>query len=250
MRTFDRIFIVATLFSWAVTPYAFAEETKTPEPSKGATVQITPGTTTVVTASAQAGVVISTPVRATMVSIPVEKTTLENLQAAFNGESNANARYLAFAKKADEEGYGKIASLFRAAARAEQVHFENHTKVIKELGGTPTAKIEIPIVKSTAENLKAAFEGETYESTVMYPEFLVKARKDKNQGAMNTFEDAGKAEAVHAALYKKAMQNMSAWKGKGNGFYVCPVCGNVVEKMDFMRCPICDTSKKLFMAVK
>ena len=87
---------------------------------------------------------------------------------------------------------------------------------------------------------------------MMYPGFLVKAKQDKIPGAVDAFEDAGKAEAVHAALYKKAMQDMNAWKGqgKGNNFYVCPVCGNVVEKMDFMRCPICNTGKKMFMTVK
>ncbi len=250
MRTFFRICIVAVLFSLAITPYALAEEAKTSERSEGATVQVTPVAATIVDASAQARVIVSAPVPATVVSPVVEKTTLDNLQAAFNGESNAHARYLAFAKKADEEGYGKVANLFRAAARAEQVHFENHTKVIKELGGTPTAKIETPVVKTTAENLKAAFDGETYETTVMYPEFLAKAQKDKVKGAIDTFEDAGRAEAVHAALYKKAMQDLPAWKGKGKGFFVCPVCGNVVEKTDFLRCPICDTSKKLFITVK
>src|SRR5664279_5699849 len=102
-------------------------------------------------------------------SVTTSATTLDNLQAAFNGESNANARYLAFAKKADEEGYGKVASLFRAAARAEQVHFERHAKVIRQMGGTPLAKIETPVVQSTAQNLKAAVDGETYETTVMYP---------------------------------------------------------------------------------
>ena len=250
MRTFLRIFTVVTLFSLVIPSSVFAEETKTAEPSESTVVQTTPVPVTVVTASAQAGVVISTPVSATVVATPVEKTTLDNLQAAFNGESNANARYLAFAKKADEEGYGKVANLFRAAARAEQVHFENHTKIIKELGGTPTAKIEAPVVKTTAENLKAAYDGEVYESTKMYPEFLAKAKMDKNKGAMDTFEDAERAEAVHASLYKRAMDDMKAWKGKGNGFFVCPVCGNVVEKTNFMRCPICDTSKKAFIAVK
>lgn len=250
MRTFVRIFIVAILFSLAVTSYALAEEAKTSEVPDSAAVQATPAATTVVAASAQARVIVSAPVPAIVLPPPVEKTTLDNLQAAFNGESNANARYLAFAKKADDEGYGKVANLFRAAARAEQVHFGNHTKVIKELGGIPTAKIETPVVKTTAENLKAAFDGETYESTLMYPEFLAKAEKDKIKGAVDAFEDALKAETVHAALYKKAMGDLKSWKGKGNGFYVCPVCGNVVEKTNFLRCPICGVSKKLFMVVK
>jgi len=182
--------------------------------------------------------------------VPAEKTTLDNLQTAFDGESNANARYLAFAQKADAEGYGKVASLFRAAARAEQVHYERHAKVIKALGGTPTAKIEKPVVKSTAENLKAAMEGEIYESTVMYPEFLAKADKDNIKEASDSFEDAGKAEAVHASLYKKALENLATWKVRNQIFNVCSFCGNVVERINFQECPICGKSKGLYVLAR
>lgn len=177
------------------------------------------------------------------------KTTLDNLMAAFNGESNANARYLAFAQKADEEGYGPVASLFRAAARAEQVHFEHHAAVIKELGGTPEAKIETQVVKTTKENIEAAIKGETYETEVMYPEFLTKAEKDKISSAVDVFEDAQKAEAVHAQWYKTALANLDAWKGAKNDFLVCPVCGNVVDVLPGAACPICQTDTKKFMAV-
>ncbi len=86
--------------------------------------------------------------------------TLQNLETAFNGESNAHARYLAFAEKADKESYFQIASLFRAAARAEEIHASNHEVQIKKLGGTAQAKIESPVVKSTKENLEVAIKGE------------------------------------------------------------------------------------------
>lgn len=92
-------------------------------------------------------------------------TTLENMQAAFNGESNAHARYLAFAAQADKEEYGEVASLFRAAARAEEIHASNHAEVIKGMGATPIARIDAPDVKSTRENLEAAIKGESYERT-------------------------------------------------------------------------------------
>nr|WP_217909465.1 rubrerythrin family protein [Desulfosediminicola flagellatus] len=98
--------------------------------------------------------------------------TLDNLQAAYDGESNANAKYLAFAAKADEEGYGEVASLFRAAAKAEQIHMASHAKVIQEMGAVPIAKIKEAQVLTTKENLQAAIEGETYEKTMMYPEFI------------------------------------------------------------------------------
>lgn len=180
---------------------------------------------------------------------PAEKTTLDNLMTAYNGESNANARYLAFAAKADEEGYGKVASLFRAAARAEQVHFEHHAAVIKELGGTPAANIEAPVVKTTRENLEEALKGETYETNVMYPEFLAKAEKDKIVNAVDAFEDAKAAEAVHAGWYKKALANMDAWKGPKMDLYVCPKCGNVIDVIMGPVCPICMEDTKKFMLV-
>ena len=128
-------------------------------------------------------------------------TTLDNLNAAFNGESNAHARYLAFAKKADEEGYGEVASLFRAAARAEEIHAANHAAVIKKLGGVPKADVQAPDVKSTKENLEAAIKGESYERDTMYPEFLAKARKEGQRDAIETFNFAKSAEAEHAKLY-------------------------------------------------
>jgi rubrerythrin len=179
---------------------------------------------------------------------PTVGTTLENLQAAFNGESNAHARYLAFAQKADEEGYAQVASLFRAAARAEQVHFEHHAAIIKTLGAEPTATIETPVVKSTRENLQAAFDGETYENTKMYPAFLTKAEADQNTEAVDAFEDAEKAEGVHASLYRQALDNLDNWKVKKD-FMVCPKCGNVVAVIPGPNCPICGEDTTKFMAV-
>lgn len=170
-------------------------------------------------------------------------TTLENLQAAFNGESNAHARYLAFAQQADKEGYGKAASLFRAAAKAEEIHARNHAEVIKKLGGTPEAKIETPQVKSTEENLKAAIEGETYERDVMYPAFLKVARADRNRDAIQTFNYAKTAEAEHATLYAEALANLPQMKGAGQEYYVCTVCGYTTTKMDFAKCPSCFSPK-------
>jgi rubrerythrin len=193
--------------------------------------------------------IISAGAQAVKVETAADKVTLKNLMDAYNGESNANVRYLAFAKKADEEGYGKAASLFRAAARAEQVHFERHANVIKAMGGTPKATIETPVVKSTKENVEAAYKGEIYEHEVMYPEFLGQAEKAGNKEAVDALEDAQAAEGVHAALYKKVLDNMEAWKGVKKDFYVCPLCGNVVDKLPAAVCPICATETKKFMMV-
>lgn len=135
-------------------------------------------------------------------------TTLENLQAAFNGESNAHTKYLLFATKADEEGYGKVASLFRAAAHAEEIHANNHAEAIKKLGATPTADIVAPEVKTTKENLEAAIAGESYERDTMYPAFIAVARTDNNKDALKSFNYAKTAEAEHAKLYSEALADL------------------------------------------
>jgi len=176
--------------------------------------------------------------------------TLDNLQAGFNGESNAHARYLAFAEKADQEGYGEVASLFRAAAKAEEVHAANHAAVIKKMGGTAEAKIETAVVKSTKENLEAAIKGESYERDTMYPEFLKQARAEGNRDAVQTFNYAKTAEAEHAKLYSEALNNLPNLKGsKAKDYFVCTVCGYTTSKVDFSKCPSCFTHKDKYEKV-
>ncbi len=182
-------------------------------------------------------------------NVSAATNTLQNLQTAFNGESNAHARYLAFAKNADKEGYPQAASLFRAAARAEDIHAANHAVVIKKMGGTPEAKIETPDVKSTKENLQAAIKGETYERDVMYPEFLKEARASGNVDAVQTFNFAKSAEAEHAKLYSEAANDMSKLRTAKVKYYVCTICGNTVPKMDFEKCPVCFNPKEKYVAV-
>ncbi len=176
--------------------------------------------------------------------------TLDNLQAAFNGESNAHARYLAFAKKADAEGYGEAASLFRAAARAEEIHAANHAVVIKKLGGTPTADIKEPEVKSTADNLQAAIAGESYERDTMYPEFLAQARTEGNRDAVETFNFAKTAETEHATLYGDTLKKLNGLKGsKAKAIYVCTVCGYTTAQINFEKCPSCFNPKDKYVKV-
>ncbi len=174
--------------------------------------------------------------------------TLENLQAAFNGESNAHAKYTAFAQKADQEGFAGAAALFRAAAAAEKLHAANHAKEIKKLGGTPQAKIELPALGTTAENLKVAIAGETYERDVMYPQFIAAAQAEKQKGAVRTFEWALKAEAEHARLYSEAQAHLQAWRSPRT-FVVCPACGYTVEELTQDQCPVCGMPKARFLPV-
>ena len=179
----------------------------------------------------------------------VAKSTLENLQAAFDGESNAAAKYEAYSKKADEEGYKGVGSLFRAASYAEKVHADNHAAVIKKMGAEPKANVKVPEPKSTKENLADALKGESYERDTMYPEFIAKARTDRNRDAIRTFNFAKSAEAEHAKFYKAAMDNLDDWKD-ARDFYVCSVCGNTVLKIDFDKCPVCFEPKSAYKEIK
>jgi rubrerythrin len=200
-------------------------------------------------------ILVSSVVLAVALMIPVhsgaaESKTLANLMTAYNGESNAHAKYLAYAEKADKEGYGKVASLFRAAASAEQIHLQNHAEVIRGMGGTPKADIKLPEIKSTKENLEDAVKGESYEKNTMYPTFIAEAQKENNKKAVRTFTYAKEAETKHAELYKEALGHLAQWKAPNAEFYVCPTCGYTVEgKPSFASCPVCSTPAKLYQRV-
>jgi len=155
----------------------------------------------------------------------------QNLLDAFAGESQANRKYLAFSKKAEMEGYAQVAKLFRAAAAAETIHAHNH---LRELGG----------VKSTAENLRVAINGESYEFQQMYPRMIVDAKAEANDKALRTFNWANEVEKIHAALYQKALDNLG--KGGDLDYYVCQVCGYTAEGEAPDDCPVCKAKKQAF----
>ncbi|MBZ8180652.1 rubrerythrin family protein [Oscillatoria salina] len=180
----------------------------------------------------------SSPLETQEVSTQPDSPTLDNLQKAYNGESNAHVMYLAFANKADEEGYQKLASLFRAAAKAEEIHRDNHAKVIETMGALPKNTITDPQVKSTPENLKAAIKGESYERDTMYPEFISQAKIENNQAALQTLTYAQKAEAQHAQLYTEAKNNLDSWRTQTGPFYVCTISGETtIQKTATAECP-------------
>lgn len=152
--------------------------------------------------------------------------TMENLKTAFAGESQANRRYTAFAKKADEEGHPQVARLFRAVAHGETIHALNHFKVMGE-------------IKTTAENLKAAIAGEIYEFETMYPDFIKEATAEKNAPANVTFDRAMEVEKVHAKAYQEALDTLGKTSEQYD-YYVCPVCGYVHARNAPERCPVCN----------
>jgi rubrerythrin len=173
---------------------------------------------------------------------PADKT-LANLTAALAGETNANARYAAFAAKADAEGYKDVAKLFRAASRAEKVHADALAALVAAAGGGPAPTAAAPEVKGTAENLQAALAGETNEFEKMYPEFIATARAEAKMDAVRVFNGAKAAEESHAKFYKEAADNLEQWKQGSREFFVCGVCGYTVAKLDFEACPICFVPK-------
>lgn len=170
-------------------------------------------------------------------------STLDNLQAAYVGESNAKARYEAFAVKADEEKYLQVARLFRAAAKAEGIHAANHAKVIEALGAKPNVGLVRPEVKTTKENLEAAVKGETYEMNRMYPAFIKKAEAEKQADAIETFTNAKAAEEEHAKLYADAVANLEAMRQATTPYIVCTVCGFTSANPKLEECPVCASPK-------
>ncbi|UCC91834.1 MAG: rubrerythrin family protein [Candidatus Aenigmatarchaeota archaeon] len=166
------------------------------------------------------------------------KKTDGNLKEAFAGESQANRRYLAFAKKAEEEGLKHVAKLFRAAADAETVHAMNHLRVMKGVG-------------STKDNLQEAIIGETHEFTEMYPGMIKNAEGEGNEAAKTSFRQANQVEKIHAELYKKALEIVEAGKDlEGNEIHVCQVCGNTFVGEVPEECPICGVKKDMFKKIE
>ena len=165
-------------------------------------------------------------------------STDDNLKEAFAGESQANRKYLAFAKKADDEGFAQVAKLFRAVAEAETIHAHAHLRVMNGVG-------------DTAANLQAAKDGEGYEFQEMYPGFLKEAETEGNQGAVATFRNANAVEEIHHNLYKEALAAFKSGKDLSDqGIYVCPVCGNTVWGEAPEKCPICGVPHDKFVEVK
>jgi len=160
--------------------------------------------------------------------------TDENLKSAFAGESQANRRYLAFARKAEEEGFTQVAKLFKAAAEAETVHALNHLRITGQ-------------IKSTLENLETAVSGETFEFNEMYPKYIDTAKQEGNKQAAWSFNVANQVEQIHGKLFNKAI---NALKNKETleqvDYYVCGVCGNTVEGEAPDKCPICGAPKEKF----
>ena len=162
-------------------------------------------------------------------------TTQENLKEAFAGESQASQKYQAFAKKAARDGFPNVAKLFRTASAAEQIHAEGHLRAMDGIG-------------STADNLQAAIDGETHEFTEMYPPMIEQAEADGHK-AQRMFKYAVGAEAVHAKIYKMALEAIQNGEDFAEEFFLCPVCGHIELGAPPENCPICGAKGKVFRQV-
>ncbi|NYT03234.1 MAG: rubrerythrin family protein [Candidatus Methanofastidiosa archaeon] len=164
----------------------------------------------------------------------MKEKTKKNLMEAFAGESQANRKYLAFANKADQEGYPGVAKLFRAAAAAETVHAHAHLRALEG-------------IKTTKDNLAEAISGETHEFVSMYPKMIDEAKEEGEKIAEKSFVFANEVEKIHANLYKKALDNLENFPVKD--YYVCSVCGYTVADEAPDKCPVCGAMKKAFNKV-
>lgn len=162
-------------------------------------------------------------------------TTEDHLKEAFAGESQANRKYLAFAEKADKEGYPQVARLFRAAAEAETVHAHAHLKVLGGIG-------------STADNLKEAVSGETHEFTSMYPEMIQTAVAEGNKDAERSFKYANEVEQTHAKLYQGLLDGLGSGMEE-YAYYVCPICGHTEAREAPEKCPVCGAKGSMFKKI-
>lgn len=186
--------------------------------------------------------------------------TEQNLHLALNGEAQASIRYRAFAKQADTEGYSGVARLFRAAAIAEKVHATSHQSVLKAeeqiiLDLNSEDKMTLAIaqlesegsVKTTAENLKTALDGETEEFQKMYPAMIRDAVAENAIDARHSLEYAMSIEMIHAKLFKKALRDPA--EVQTSVYHICPLCGHTVENQPPNKCPYCGVDATKFIAV-
>ena len=162
-------------------------------------------------------------------------STQENLQSAFAGESQANRKYLAFAAKAEKEGFAQVAKLFRTVAEAETIHAHAHLRAMDGVG-------------STVENLQAAIAGEAHEFTVMYPGFVAEAQQEGHKRALQSMQTAMAVEKVHHRLFEQALAAVAAGQDlTGVDIYLCPVCGHVELGQAPEQCPVCNLRKDKFI---
>jgi rubrerythrin len=176
--------------------------------------------------------------------------TVDNLKAAFKGESTASAKYAAYAEQARKEGYASIGTLFDAASKAEAIHAANHKTVLEKMGQTVDPVKPEFTAKSTKENLADAISGETYEFTTMYKGFIETAKAENANDAVKSFTWATDTEKKHNLFYQKALDAINAGKVSTLSmvYYVCPKCGNTFDtSKPESKCSFCYTASSKYI---
>ena len=162
------------------------------------------------------------------------KKTDKNLMDAFAGESQANRKYLAYARQAEKEGLPQAAKLFRAVAEAETIHAHAHLAKAGKIG-------------NTVDNLKDAMSGEVHEFKEMYPAMIKEAGEEGRKAEEKYFDWVCRVEEVHSKLYEKAIA--AGGKLPAGDYYVCPVCGYTHEGSMSDKCPVCGAAASAFYKV-
>ncbi len=178
--------------------------------------------------------------------------TIENIKAAITGETTASAKYAAFAEQAKKDGFDKIALLFEAASKSENIHANNHRAVLEQLGETMPEVIPNYVVKTTRENLEDAIKGETYEVTTMYPDFIKAAKDEGVNLALISLNYSFQTEKKHKAMYENALSKLDdgTVQELSDMYMVCPTCGNTYDTQAPKRCGISMTPSERFLIIK
>lgn len=178
-----------------------------------------------------------------------KEKTIANLKEGIKGETTASAKYAAFATKAYEEGYYDIAKLFEATSKSESIHADNHKKVLESLGVEMEEFTPEFSVGTTAENLKVAMKGESYEIDTMYVQFIYDANAEKVNDAVKSFTWARDTEMKHLEFYKNALAALESniERTLPTGYAVCPICGNTYDGANIdEKCAFCQAPKDNF----
>lgn len=172
------------------------------------------------------------------------------LKTAYQNELNAKAEYTAFAAKAEEEGYKAVASLFKAAAKSEEIQLDKHAAALKNLKEeVPTAEAATPEVKTTKENLEKMIQDKTTLKDTTHPAAAKQAEAENNPKVALSFKSAIASNGEYIRYAQEATNNLDAWKGEKE-FFVCLVCSYVMTDPSLEKCPICAAPRAKFVSFK
>lgn len=170
---------------------------------------------------------------------------IQNLGTALEEEMKNCTAYKAYASGADEEGLHGLASLFRATARAEQIHAGNHARVLRHMGGSIQVDVPEPRVEGALDNVRAVLADQRFEVDYLYPAFLTTQVSLFDSTAVRSFQRAFEADKSHVRLYSDLIARLTGnegvrWASEPHDFHVCGLCGYTAENSEAENCPVCN----------